>query len=131
VSQNNFFFWSPTIILLCSQFNFKFTWKLKFIRARKYKKKIGMFPLIKCPSHNHEPGVSQKKRKLQRFRPLIFAMKKRSERKNELYHEQELFMPFSKHFWLLFLGFVNHYWQLKQAEVIFIKIFLITKQHFW
>jgi hypothetical protein len=54
----------------------------------------------------------------------------KSNRKNELYHEQELFMPFSKHSRLLFVGFVNHGWQLKQVEVIFIKIFLKTEQNF-
>jgi hypothetical protein len=39
-------------------------------------------------------------------------------------------MPFSKHSWLLFVGFINHNWQLKQAEMICIKIFLITGENF-
>ena len=49
-------------------------------------------------------------------------------RKNELCHGQELFVPFSKHSWLLFLGFVSHDWQIKEDEVIFIKILLSFKE---
>jgi hypothetical protein len=33
-------------------------------------------------------------------------------RKNKLYYEKGLFMPFSKHTLLLYVGFVKHDWQL-------------------
>jgi hypothetical protein len=55
---------------------------------------------------------------------LVFRQENEVYRKNELYYEKDLFMPFSKHPLLLFLGFVKHDWQLACLRWFVLIVFL-------
>ena len=109
--------------------------KIKYVplksgyRTPQFSKEKNLRVIRKVRTNVPNLGCPNKKQKNADFGPCFWHENK-SYRKNELYHEQGLFMPFSKHSWLLFVGFVNPDWQLKESEVILIKILLSFKENF-